>query len=250
MTRKMLIAGNWKMNGLQENRTDFQNMIDGISPSAFDLHDVLICPPATLLHTFSKMAKGSGMLVGGEDCHPAASGAHTGDISAAMLADAGADYCIVGHSERRADHKETSALIKEKANAVLQNSMTAIVCVGETLAERKSGNATEVVTQQIRASLPTAATAKNCVIAYEPVWAIGTGVTATIDDIAEMHTAIRKLLHEIGGEALAAARVLYGGSVKPSNAAEIFAIDDVDGGLIGGASLKAEDFNAIVAAAG
>jgi len=249
MTRKMLIAGNWKMNGLQKNCADLQEMIEKIPASAFEQQDVLICPPATLLHTFAGLARGTGMILGGEDCHPEPNGAHTGDISANMIADAGAAYCIVGHSERRADHYETDELVRRKSAAVLQSGMIAIVCVGETLAERQSGNAVATVTKQVRNSLPANATSENCVIAYEPVWAIGTGETATLDDISNMHKAIRDLLTEIGAEQLKNARILYGGSVKPANAKEIFAITDVDGGLIGGASLKADDFSAIVAAA-
>ncbi|VAW01424.1 Triosephosphate isomerase [hydrothermal vent metagenome] len=249
MARKMLIAGNWKMNGLQQDSAEFQLMLDGTSASQFQQHDVLICPPATLLAGFAKQVANFGMLLGGEDCHPAKSGAHTGDISAQMLKDAGASYCIVGHSERRADYKETDVLVKSKAEAAIAAGLIAIVCVGETLQQRKAGKAIATVTSQVQNSLPKGANANNCVIAYEPVWAIGTGETATLDDIAQMHGAIRDLLAEIGGQTLEQARILYGGSVKPGNANDIFSLQDIDGGLIGGASLKAADFNAIIAAA-
>lgn len=245
MARRMLIAGNWKMNGLQAQTEEFTAMMKGIQPAVFAQNDVLICPPATLLAQFAWHSKDHAMQVGGEDCHWEASGAHTGDISAGMIADAGGTYCIVGHSERRADHKETSAMVKAKAEAAIAAGMTAIVCVGETIDERKAGKAVDIVSAQVRESLPDGANAQNCVIAYEPVWAIGTGETATNDDIAQMHGAIRSLLHEIGGDGLAQARILYGGSVKPGNAKEIFGLADVDGGLIGGASLKAVDFCAI-----
>lgn len=238
------------MNGLRADANQFQAMIDRITPKQFVRHDVLICPPATLLAGFAAIANSTGMLVGGEDCHPQLFGAHTGDISAQMIADAGGKYCIVGHSERRADHGETNCLVKQKAEAVVAAKMIAIVCVGETLAQRQSGNAKQVVEEQIEKSLPKGAMAENCVIAYEPVWAIGTGETASLEDIEQMHSTIRTLLHRLGGGSLAQARILYGGSVKPANAAEIFAITDVDGGLIGGAALKADDFCAIVDGAG
>ncbi len=246
VTRKMLIAGNWKMNGLRADLAQFQAMIEQTTPEQFDQHDILICPPATLLHMFAEAAKTSKMNVGGEDCHTEKSGAHTGDISASMIADAGAKYCIVGHSERRADHKESDQSVKAKANAALAAGLIAIVCVGETLEQRQAGQAGAVVRNQIRQSLPDGANAQNCVIAYEPVWAIGTGETASLDDIAEIHGNIRDLLAEIGGDDLAQSRVLYGGSVKPANAAEIFALDDVDGALIGGASLTANNFCGII----
>lgn len=245
MSRRMLIAGNWKMNGLQAQADEFNAMMAGIEANVFERHDVLICPPATLLATLAWHARNHAMQVGGEDCHWNESGAHTGDISAEMVADAGGTYCIVGHSERRADHNESSETVKAKAQAALSAGLIAIVCVGETIEERKAGRAIDVVSDQVRKSLPEGASAANCVVAYEPVWAIGTGETATNDDIAQMHGAIRALLQDIGGEDLAQARILYGGSVKPGNATEIFGLEDVDGGLIGGASLKAVDFCAI-----
>ncbi|PHR60288.1 MAG: triose-phosphate isomerase [Robiginitomaculum sp.] len=250
MPRKMLIAGNWKMNGLLTNQSELGLMIDRISAEQFERHDVLICPPATILASLYNQAKNSGLLLGGEDCHPESSGAHTGDISAEMLADVGASYCIVGHSERREGYHESNALIKSKAEAALRAGLIAIVCVGETLDQRESGEAISLVSLQVTNSLPSGADADNCVIAYEPIWAIGTGKTATLDDINEMHGAIRGVLKSCGGDDLAQARILYGGSVNPGNATEIFGLPDVDGGLVGGASLTADKFCPIVDAAG
>lgn len=206
--------------------------------------DLLICPPATLILPAAEAVAGSSAAVGGQDCHPAENGAHTGDIAAEMLADLGCTYVIVGHSERRADHGESDAVVRAKAEAAHRAGLVAIVCVGETGAEREAGKANEVVASQIRGSLPAAAVATNTVVAYEPVWAIGTGKTATPADVADMHGHIRSLLPD--AEAM---RVLYGGSVKPGNAAELLALDDVDGALVGGASLKADDFLAIAGAA-
>jgi len=246
VTRKMLIAGNWKMNGLRADAAEFQAMIDQISTDQFEAHDILICPPTTLLANFASIAEKTGMNVGGEDCHWEIAGAHTGDISAQMLKDSGASYCIVGHSERRANHNETNQTVQKKAEAALQSGLFAIVCVGETLEQRQAGDAIKTVKSQIQQSLPKGANSNNCVIAYEPVWAIGTGETATSDDINQMHGCIRELLQEIGGEKLSQSRILYGGSVKPQNAKEIFSGKDVDGGLIGGASLKAKDFCGII----
>jgi triosephosphate isomerase len=246
MARRKLIAGNWKMNGLQAARKEVQDLIalqGGEMPAKLD---VLLCPPATLLADTVRDAGASGLCLGGQDCHAEDHGAHTGDISASMLKDCGASYVIVGHSERRADHGESSAQVKSKAEAALAAGLIAIVCVGETLAEREAGQAFAVVGGQVQGSVPSGATAQNCVLAYEPVWAIGTGKVATIDDIAAMHDHIRELLSTIGGAALVEARVLYGGSVKPGNAGDIFALDNVDGGLVGGASLKAADFSAII----
>lgn len=233
------------MNGLKSAKGEFEAVMAGIQPQVFDGNDVLICPPATLLMLLADASSNHPMAVGGEDCHWETSGAHTGDISAQMIADAGGDYCIVGHSERRADHCETSETVKAKAQAAIAAGLKAIVCVGETLDERNAGNAVAIVSDQVRKSLPDGANDNNCLIAYEPVWAIGTGMTATIDDIAQMHGDIRALLQDMGGNSLSQSRILYGGSVKPGNAAEIFGLEDVDGGLIGGASLKARDFCAI-----
>lgn len=234
------------MNGLQRSRKQVQDLIalqGGQMPTKLD---VLLCPPATLLADMVRDAGPSGLHMGGQDCHTEDHGAHTGDIAASMLKDCGAAYVIVGHSERRTDHGESSALVKAKAEAALAADLIAIVCVGETLAEREAGQAFSIVGGQVKASVPDGATAKNCVLAYEPVWAIGTGKVATTDDIVAMHGHIRELLARIGGTGLGDARVLYGGSVKPGNAGEIFALDNVDGGLIGGASLKAGDFSAII----
>ncbi|MEO1539499.1 MAG: triose-phosphate isomerase [Pseudomonadota bacterium] len=237
-----LVAGNWKMNGTRANLAE----IDALE---LDTEvEVLICPPSTLISDMVDRAP-DGLDVGAQDCHAAGSGAHTGDISAAMVADLGGTFVIVGHSERRTDHGETDALIKAKAEAVLAAGLIAIVCVGETEAERDAGTAGEVVGTQIAGSVPAGATAENTVIAYEPVWAIGTGRTPTLDDIAQMHDFMRAELTGHIGAAADGVRLLYGGSVKPANAKDIFGIGNVNGGLVGGASLKAADFNAIIAAA-
>ncbi|PHS24900.1 MAG: triose-phosphate isomerase [Robiginitomaculum sp.] len=246
MARRKLIAGNWKMNGLQSARKQVQDLITLQGGEMLAKLDVLLCPPATLLADMVRDAGASGLHMGGQDCHAEDHGAHTGDIAASMLKDCGAAYVIVGHSERRADHGESSAEVKAKAEAALAAGLIAIVCVGETLHEREAGQAFSVVGGQVKGSVPDGATAENCVLAYEPVWAIGTGKVATTDDIAAMHGHIRELLDALGGTALVDARVLYGGSVKPGNASDIFALDNVDGGLIGGASLKAADFSAII----
>lgn len=240
----MLIAGNWKMNMTRADGLALAGAVASGASADLDC-DVLICPPATLIWPVAEAVAGSAVAVGGQDCHPAAHGAHTGDIAAEMLADLGCGYAIVGHSERRADHGEGDAVVRAKAEAAHRAGLTAIVCVGETGAERDAGKANEVVARQIKGSLPAAADATNTVVAYEPVWAIGTGKTATPADVADMHGHIRSLLPDQD-----AMRILYGGSVKPGNAAELLALDDVDGALVGGASLKAEDFLAIAGAAG
>ncbi len=234
------------MNGLQSARkqiTDLARLMGGATPANAD---VLICPPATLLADLARDAKTSGIHTGGQDCHARIKGAHTGDIAAQMLKDAGASYVIVGHSERRADHGETDAIVKAKAEAALAAGLIAIVCVGETLAEREAGRAFDVAGGQVAGSLPNGACAANCVIAYEPVWAIGTGEVATLDDIAAMHAHLRQRLGQADGADMIDARILYGGSVKPGNAEQIFSLADVDGGLIGGASLSATDFYGII----
>lgn len=210
--------------------------------------DLMLCPPATLINRLATAVAGSGLAVGGQDCHVKASGAHTGDISAAMLVDAGASAVIVGHSERRADHGETSALVKAKATAAAEAGLMAIVCLGETAAERQAGATLEVVKAQLDGSLPDQASAQSLVIAYEPVWAIGTGLTPTTADVAEVHAFIRGELVKRYGTVGALVRILYGGSVKPTNAVELMAVEHVDGALVGGASLKAADFLGIVAA--
>jgi triosephosphate isomerase (TIM) len=245
--RRPLIAGNWKMNGLVESGAELQKIIAASEPLAAKA-DLLICPPTTLVASFATRARGSVVAIGGQDCHTAASGAHTGDISAEMLKDAGAWFVIVGHSERRADHGETDSLVNAKAEAAWRAGLTAILCVGETRAERDSGKALEVVGRQLAASVPDAATAENLVLAYEPVWAIGTGLTPTVKDVEQVHGFIREKMKgrfATEGEGI---RILYGGSVKPSNAAELLAVKNVNGALIGGASLKASDFLAIAEA--
>ncbi len=241
---RKLAAGNWKMNGGSAELAQVRELL----PVAQEARcEVLLCPPATLIDRMRALIAGAPLAVGGQDCHTAASGAHTGDISADMLADAGATFAIVGHSERRADHGEDDATVKAKAGAAIAGGLTAIVCVGETLAERDAGATIEVVGRQLAGSLPDGATAANTVIAYEPVWAIGTGRVATTDQIAEVHGFLRTDLAARMGDA-DAVRLLYGGSVKPANAGEIFAVENVDGALVGGASLKAGDFAAIVRA--
>jgi triosephosphate isomerase (TIM) len=243
MMRK-LAAGNWKMNGTGASLSEAQALIAAQPSPACEM---LLCPPATLVARLADVARGSALMVGGQDCHTNDTGAHTGDISAAMLADAGATSVILGHSERRADHGETDALVHAKALAARKAGLVAIVCIGETLAERDAGTTLDVIAAQM-ASVPVDSTAAGLVIAYEPVWAIGTGRTPTIDQIAEVHAFLRARLTERIGAAAAGVRLLYGGSVKPSNAGEIFAVPHVDGALVGGASLKAADFGAIVAA--
>jgi triosephosphate isomerase (TIM) len=243
MMRK-LAAGNWKMNGLAAALTEAQ-ALTAAHPAP--VCEVLLCPPATLIARMADAARGTALQIGGQDCHAADAGAHTGDISAAMLADAGAGYVILGHSERRADHGETDAIVHAKALAARKAGLVAIVCIGETEGERDAGTTLDVIAAQM-ASVPADSTAEGLVIAYEPVWAIGTGRTPTIAQIAEVHAFLRARLADRIGAAAAGVRLLYGGSVKPSNAAEIFAVPHVDGALVGGASLKAADFGAIVAA--
>lgn len=245
-----LVAGNWKMNGLTAALSEAHAVMARLADSSFAPGaDVMICPPATLLAALSSMAKGSRLRAGGQDCHVAAAGANTGDISAAMLADAGASAVIVGHSERRADHAESSALVRAKAEAAIKVGLTAVVCIGETAGERQSGLTLQVVRRQLMDSLPAAATPQSTVIAYEPVWAIGTGLTPTAKDVAEVHAAIRESLGQKLGAAGTQVRILYGGSVKPSNAKELMAVANVNGALVGGASLKAADFLGIISEA-
>jgi triosephosphate isomerase (TIM) len=242
-----LIAGNWKMNGLKASLAEFQAMLAGASQVAAKA-DLLVCPPATLIAAFAEQAKGLKTLaVGGQDCHPKASGAHTGDISAEMLGDAGARAVIVGHSERRADHGEIDLLVRQKAEAAWRAGLVAIVCIGETQHQRDGGKTLDICGGQLTGSLPDGATAGNLVVAYEPVWAIGTGLTPTVGDVEQVHRFIRdSLVTRFKGEG-ARIRILYGGSVKPSNAAELMAVANVNGALVGGASLKASDFLAIAA---
>src|SRR5882757_6536477 len=240
-----LIAGNWKMNGLKSSQAEFEAMLAG-APEVATKADLLVCPPATLIAAFAEQARSSKTLaVGAQDCHPKPSGAHTGDISAEMLADAGATAIIVGHSERRADHGESDALVRQKAEAAWRAGLTAIVCIGETQAQRDSGQTLGICGGQLTGSLPDSATSANLVVAYEPVWAIGTGLTPTAGDVEQIHRFIRDLLVTRFKEEGARTRILYGGSVKPSNAAELMAVANVNGALVGGASLKAADFLAI-----
>jgi triosephosphate isomerase len=239
-----LIAGNWKMNGLAASAGEFRKIAAGAG--AVSAADLMICPPATLIAGFAKAA-GKAVTVGAQDCHAKASGAHTGDISAEMLADAGATAVIVGHSERRADHGESDAAVRAKAQAAWRAGLIAIVCVGETQAEREAGKTLDIVGGQLAGSLPDGGTAANLVIAYEPVWAIGTGLTPTPADVAQVHAFIRERLTARYAGQGASIRILYGGSVKPSNAQELLTIPDVNGALVGGASLKAEDFLGIAA---
>ncbi|MBN9670687.1 triose-phosphate isomerase [Roseibium aggregatum] len=243
---KPLVAGNWKMNGLKADKAEFDKMIAGLSQALSAKVDTMICAPATLVALLAETANGTALAVGGQDCHAASSGAHTGDVSAEMLNDAGASAVIVGHSERRTDHGESDADVRAKAEAAWRAGLVAIICVGETEAERKAGEALSLVERQLNASVPEGATAANTVVAYEPVWAIGTGLTPTAVDVAEMHKVMRdNLVSRFGGEG-DAMRLLYGGSVKPANAAELMAVGNVDGALVGGASLKAADFLGIL----
>ncbi|WP_445487734.1 triose-phosphate isomerase [Rhodopseudomonas sp. RCAM05734] len=241
-----LIAGNWKMNGLKDSAAEFGQMTAGVG-DLWRTVDLLICPPATLVYTFAAVAIGSRIRVGAQDCHPKISGAHTGDLSAEMLADAGATAVIVGHSERRADHGEIDAVVRSKAEAAWRAGLTAIICIGETRAQRDAGQALSICGSQLAGSLPAGATAANTVIAYEPVWAIGTGLTPTVEDVEQVHKFIRYQLTDHVKDEGVRMRILYGGSVKPSNAVELMAVANVNGALIGGASLKAADFLAIAA---
>jgi len=243
-----LIAGNWKMNGLKASLAEFEAMLAGAAKVAAKA-DLLVCPPATLIAVFAEKSRGSKMLaIGAQDCHPKASGANTGDISAEMLGDAGASAIIVGHSERRADHGESDVLVRQKAEAVWRAGITAIVCIGETQHQRDAGQTLDICRGQLNLSLPDKATSGNLVVAYEPVWAIGTGLTPTVADVEQIHRFIRDSLTARFKDEGARIRILYGGSVKPSNAAELMAVANVNGALVGGASLKAADFLAIAAA--
>jgi triosephosphate isomerase len=243
-----LIAGNWKMNGTTASLGEVQKLAALLANGGGPRGTVVICPPATLLERLNEQAAPAGIVTGGQDCHPAASGAHTGDISAQMLADAGAQFVIVGHSERRSNHGETDGLVQRKALAAHASGLVPIICVGETEGERDAGSAVNVVIGQLEGSVPDDWSGHDIVIAYEPVWAIGTGRTPTSADIAEMHDAIRGHLNSRFGERGASVRILYGGSMKPSNASEILRISNVNGGLVGGASLLANDFHAIISA--
>ena len=247
--RRPLVAGNWKMNGYAASIVELDLMVKGYPAALAGKIDLLVCPPFTLIEEFAAAASGSNVMIGAQDCHPKPSGAHTGDISAEMLKDSGARAVIVGHSERRADHGEKDELVRAKAEAAQRTGLLAIICVGETLAEREGGQTLAVVARQLKGSVPDGATGKSVVIAYEPVWAIGTGKTPTTADIAEVHGLIRRELSaRFGGEVGQAIRILYGGSVKPENARTLLHTQDVDGALVGGASLKAKDFLGIAEA--
>jgi triosephosphate isomerase len=245
-----LVAGNWKMNGLLRTSSGiFAEMREGYGHGLRERVELLVCPPATLIESFAAEARGSQIAIGGQDCHASEAGAFTGDISAEMLADAGASHVIVGHSERRQTHRETDADVRAKASAARRAGLTAIVCVGETRAERDQGRALDVVRAQLRGSIPEGFTGADLILAYEPVWAIGTGLTPTAADVAEIHALIRDELGSLVGPGEEdRVRVLYGGSVKPSNANELLAIENVDGALVGGASLVAADFLGIARA--
>lgn len=241
--RRKLAAGNWKMNGTRASLAE----IEALAGVAQGEAEVLICPPATLITAAGSVA--GGVAIGGQDCHAKASGAHTGEISAAMLADAGASHVILGHSERRSDQGETDSLVRDKTKAAWEARLTVVLCVGETLEEREAANTLDIIGGQLAGSVPDAATGHNLVIAYEPVWAIGTGKVPTLDQIGEVHDFIRARLERRFGPGVGrSVRILYGGSVKPGNAADIFGVSNVDGALVGGASLKAQDFVPIIEA--
>ena len=242
---RKLAAGNWKMNGTADSLAEIAALAAATKGAACD---ILICPPATLVAQMAAAAKGTDVMVGGQDCHAKPSGANTGDISAAMLKDAGAGHVILGHSERRADHGETDADVRAKADAAGAAGLIRVICVGETEAERDAGTTLKIIGRQLAGSVPDGTSAADTVIAYEPVWAIGTGRTPTLDQIAEVHDFMRQTLTDRFGAEAKGIRLLYGGSVKPSNAEEIFATSNVDGALVGGASLKAADFSQIVTA--
>ena len=243
-----LAAGNWKMNGLKTALAELEAMKKGVEAGGAGVAEVAVCPPATLIAMAAWALRDGKIALGGQNCHAADNGAYTGEISAPMLKDVGAAYVIVGHSERRAGFGETDAMVRAKAEAARKAGLVAILCVGETREERESGEAEAVVAAQVRGSVPPGSTAETLVIAYEPVWAIGTGLTPTAEDVAQMHASIRNLLGEILGEEGAKTRILYGGSVKPANAKELLGLPNVDGALVGGASLKAADFLAIAGA--
>ena len=244
---KPLIAGNWKMNGFRNSLKELQAMGEGYDVAMRHRLDMLICVPATLLYTAAVSVVGTHVEIGAQDCHMDSVGAHTGDISAMMVADCGGTAVIVGHSERRADHNENNETVKFKAEAGLRNDLMTILCIGETEEQRKSGDTLEVLEDQLANSVPDSLNLDLLVIAYEPIWAIGTGMVPSVENVTEVHEFIRKHMIDRFGEAGETIRLLYGGSVKPSNAAELMAINNVDGALVGGASLKADDFLGICA---
>lgn len=243
--RRKLAAGNWKMNGAGASLAEIAALAAAHPSPAID---ILLCPPATLLARMSAEA-GDAIATGGQDCHAAESGAHTGDIAAAMLADAGATYVILGHSERRCDHGESDHDVRDKARAAMAAGLRTVICVGESLEQREAANTLEIIAGQLAGSIPDTVTGESLVVAYEPIWAIGTGKVPTLDQIGEVHDFIRARLEKRFGAGVGrSTRLLYGGSVKPSNANEIFAVSNVDGALVGGASLKAADFSPIITA--
>lgn len=243
-----LVAGNWKMNGTSASLGELAAIGNGFMRGLETETDALVCVPATLLWRAAEVLRRTPVKAGGQDCHAKESGAHTGDVSAEMLKDAGASFVIVGHSERRTDHGETDAAVRAKAEAAWRAGIAAIVCVGETREQREAGAALDVLSRQIAGSVPASATHATVVVAYEPVWAIGTGLTPSADDVAAAHAHIRAELGRLAGAEAARMRILYGGSVKPSNAVELLAVANVDGALVGGASLKASDFLGIAEA--
>ncbi len=243
-----LVAGNWKMNGTLASLEEIDRLKAHLK-DADPACDVMICPPFTLLFPMSERLGDSRIAMGGQDCHWEVSGAHTGDVAAEMIAETGAAACIVGHSERRADHGETDEIVNRKAAAAHRAGLVAIICIGETIEEREAGKTLDVISTQLKGSVPSGSTAANTIIAYEPVWAIGTGHTPTTEQVAEVHAHIRKELAGIvGAEEAEGMRILYGGSVKPANASELMGVENVDGALVGGASLKADDFFGIIKA--
>jgi triosephosphate isomerase (TIM) len=243
-----LVAGNWKMNGTTGSLGEVERLVDMLA-GADVACDVMICPPATLIAPLARIVASSAVRLGGQDCHSEPKGAHTGDISAEMLHDAGCSAVIVGHSERRADHGENDRVVRDKAAAAHRAGLTAIICIGETLKEREAGHTLDVVAGQLDGSLPASVAPGNTVVAYEPVWAIGTGRTPTHDQVAEAHGAIRAALRDRFGDGQGdGIAILYGGSVKPDNAGDLMAVRNVDGALVGGASLKAADFMGIIRA--
>lgn len=246
---RKLVAGNWKMNGLKADGLALARDLAARAKAMPPACEIVLCPPATLLMSVANVVAGSGIGLGGQDCYAEAMGAHTGDIGAPMLKDAGCAYVIVGHSERRQNHKESDAVVRAKMSAAIAAGLCAIVCVGETAAERDSGRTEATVVRQLQASLPAHLGAAQLVVAYEPVWAIGSGRTPTPQDVAAVHARIRAALRDLVAEP-ARIRILYGGSVKPANAHELMAVANVDGALVGGASLVAAEFWAIAAAGG
>jgi triosephosphate isomerase len=246
MARRPLIAGNWKMNGLRAAAAELARICKGYDRTLRARVDLMVCPPATLIAAFAAKTKGKGVAIGAQDCHSKESGAFTGDLSAEMLKDAGASAVIVGHSERRAGHGENDALVRAKAEAALRAGLMAIVCIGETQAERAAGRTLEIVSRQLAGSIPNGTKTESLIIAYEPVWAIGSGLTPTPAQVEEVHGLIRRELSRRFGATMGQeTRILYGGSVKPENAAPLLKARDVDGALVGGASLRAKDFLAI-----